>query len=355
MNSPPLSRCTARSRKFSVSRCSTSRKRPKHERRCEPPPRQAPSLPSATSLSERSLRAQKVNRAHPHTCVRASLNKAHGIFIPSGVFFEKREDGKARGGLVLAAPWSSGYSGKREVTANPESRCDENQISAGVRRRVPSRGVLQKRGAARVRDAGGKPGGGARRRISGTAGSGAPPGFLCLPAQGIGERQIPGGPKQQAFSHPGRLGTVADRESHSSGGGELPLRPPGQRLQHRQYQFAGVQVRRERARESKWKRALHHAGRFLDAQRSVLCVCRLDHRFGGLQRHAGQPCCHVSGLQGRRRGLVGGADKSSEHPGGLLQIRFVHRESLQESEKYTVGHWRGLPASRRLRRRNATS
>ncbi len=57
MNSPPLSRCTATSRKFSVSRCSTSRKPPKRERRCEPPPRQAPSLPSATSLSERSLRA----------------------------------------------------------------------------------------------------------------------------------------------------------------------------------------------------------------------------------------------------------------------------------------------------------
>src|SRR5216683_4326587 len=203
MNSPPLSRCTARSRKFSVSRCSTSRKPPKHERRCEPPPRQAPSLPSATSLSERSLRAQKVNRAYPHTCARVSLNEVHGIFIPGEVFFEKHEDGKARGRLVLAAPWSSGYSRKREVTANPGSPRDENQVSAGVRRRVPSRGVLQKRGAARARDAGGKPGGGARRRISGTAGGGTPPGFLCLPAQGIGERQIPRGPKQQAFSHPG--------------------------------------------------------------------------------------------------------------------------------------------------------
>src|SRR5216683_7340385 len=97
MNSPPLSRCTATSRKFSVSRCSTSRKPPKRERRCEPPPRQAPSLPSATSLSERSLRAQKVNRAYLHTCARVSLNKAQGIFIPGGVFFEKREQGKGRG------------------------------------------------------------------------------------------------------------------------------------------------------------------------------------------------------------------------------------------------------------------
>src|SRR5207245_6099403 len=141
--------------------------------------------------------------SQPHTRSRMSLNEVHGIFIPGGVFFKKHEDGKARGRLFLAAPWWSGYSHKREVTANPGSRCDENQLSAGVRRRVPSRGVLQKRGAARGRDAGGKPGGGARRRISGTAGGGAPPGFLYLPAQDTGERQIARAPKQQALSHPG--------------------------------------------------------------------------------------------------------------------------------------------------------
>src|SRR5260370_4719463 len=190
MNSPPLSRCTATSRKFSVSRCSTSRKPPKRERRCEPPPRQAPSLPSATSLSERSLRAQKVNRAYLHTCARVSLNKAQGIFIPGGVFFEKREQGKARGGLVVAAPWSSGYSGKRVVTANPGSRCDENQISAGARRRVASRGVLQTRGVPRARDTGGKPGG-ARRRISGTAGRCPPPPFPTLTTQDLCDPRIP--------------------------------------------------------------------------------------------------------------------------------------------------------------------
>ncbi len=125
-----------------------------------------------------------------------------------------------------------------------------------------------------------------------------------LPAVALGGSPVRRRSRRQAFSHPGRLRVVLDREAPPGGRRRVPRGPPQARIQRRAGEPHRAQVRRPSTRERVREGAICVAGKLRDPERCVFRARGLGDPTGGRRRHRGISRAGVPRTRRRRRRVL---------------------------------------------------